>query len=34
MESIERIGPPQQVDIGGPDEHIATMREFRRIIVA
>ena len=28
MESIERIGPPQHVDIGGADEHIATMREF------
>jgi hypothetical protein len=28
MESIERIGPPQQLDIGAADSHIATMREF------
>ena len=28
MESIERFGPSQRVDIGAADENIATMREF------
>ena len=28
MESIERFGPPQRVDVGAADENIVTMREF------
>lgn len=28
MESIERIGSPQPVDIGVPDAHLVTMRDF------
>ena len=28
MESIERIGPPAPLEMGGPDGHIGTMRDF------